>query len=39
VFNHTNFQQIDTSFTSQTFGSVLSVHEPRIMQLGLKYNF
>lgn len=39
VFNHTNFQQIDTSFTSGTFGSVLSVHEPRVLQLGLKFNF
>ena len=39
VLNHTNFQQIDTNATGGSFGQVLSVHEPRILQLGLKYNF
>jgi hypothetical protein len=39
VFNHTNFQGIDTDTTSSTFGQVTSTHEPRIMQLGLKFNF
>lgn len=39
VFNHTNFQQIDLGTQSGTFGQVLSTHEPRILQLGLKYNF
>jgi hypothetical protein len=39
VFNHTNFQGIDLNTQSATFGKVTSTHEPRIMQLGLKYNF
>jgi hypothetical protein len=39
VFNHTNFDQIDQSTQSGTFGQVLSTHEPRIVQLGLKFNF
>jgi hypothetical protein len=45
VFNHTNFQNIDTSFTDGlpinggSFGTVTQVHEPRIIQLGLKFNF
>jgi hypothetical protein len=39
VFNHTNFQGIDLNTQSATFGQVTSTHEPRIMQLGLKYNF
>jgi hypothetical protein len=39
VFNHTNFDQIDTDFFSGTFGRVLTTHNPRQMQLGLKFNF
>jgi hypothetical protein len=45
VFNHTNFQNFDTSFTDGlpinggSFGTVTQVHEPRIIQLGLKFNF
>jgi len=39
VFNHTNFQQINLATQSGTFGQVTSTHEPRILQLGLKYNF
>jgi len=40
VFNHTNFQDIDTNVTDgDTFGTVLSAHEPRIIQLGLKLTF
>ena len=39
VFNHTNFQNIDTDLTSSSFGAVTQVHEPRIMQFGFKFNF
>ena len=39
VFNHTNFQTIDTNLFSSTFGQVLDTHNPRIVQLGLKLNF
>lgn len=41
VFNHTNFQDIDTNVTDGpgAFGTVLSAHEPRIIQLGLKLTF
>jgi hypothetical protein len=41
VFNHTNFQSVDTNFPDGpgVFGSVTQVHEPRIIQLGLKFNF
>jgi hypothetical protein len=39
VFNHTNFDQIDTNLFDDTFGQVLSTHNPRQMQLGLKVNF
>ena len=39
VFNHTNFQSIDTNLFSGTFGQVLDTHNPRIVQLGLKLNF
>ncbi|HEY7401897.1 MAG TPA: carboxypeptidase regulatory-like domain-containing protein [Candidatus Angelobacter sp.] len=39
VFNHTNFQDIDTNLFSGTFGQVVGVHNPRIVQLGLKLNF
>jgi hypothetical protein len=37
--NHTNFQTIDTNLFSSTFGQVLATHNPRIMQLALKFNF
>ncbi|HKF22536.1 MAG TPA: carboxypeptidase regulatory-like domain-containing protein [Candidatus Angelobacter sp.] len=39
VLNHTNFETIDTNLFSSTFGQVLATHNPRIMQLGLKFNF
>ena len=39
VFNHTNFDQIDTDLFDDTFGRALSTHNPRQMQLGLKMNF
>lgn len=39
ILNHTNFDQVDTIVSSSTFGQVLSTHEPRIIQLGLKFGF
>ncbi len=39
TFNHTNFDSISTSTTSGVYGQVTAVRDPRIMQLGLKFNF
>jgi hypothetical protein len=39
AFNHTNFNGLGTTFGSSTFGTVITVHDPRIVQLGLKFNF
>ena len=39
TFNHTNFDSISTSATSGLFGQVTAVRGPRIMDLGLKFNF
>ena len=39
TFNHTNPTGIDTSVNSGTYGQALSSHDPRIVQLALKYKF
>ena len=39
VFNHTNFDTISTSASSGLFGQVTAVRAPRILQVGLKFNF
>ena len=39
IFNHTNFNALGTFNGSSLFGKVLTVHDPRIIQLGLKFNF
>jgi len=39
IFNHAEFSNPDTSFTSGTFGQILSTADPRIIQLALKLNF
>jgi len=39
ILNHTNFDGVDTNVSSGTYGQVVSAHEPRIVQLGLKLNF
>jgi Carboxypeptidase regulatory-like domain/TonB dependent receptor/TonB-dependent Receptor Plug Domain len=39
VFNHTNFYGVRTSFSSGTFGKIISTRDPRILQLGLKLYF
>jgi len=39
VFNHTNFDGVDTTLGSATYGQVTAYRDPRIMQLGLKLYF
>jgi hypothetical protein len=39
VFNHTNYNTVNTSMSSTTFGQVTGARDPRIMQLGAKLNF
>ena len=40
TFNHTSYAGVDTSVNDgPTYGTVLSAHQPRIVQLGLKFNF
>jgi len=39
VFNHTNFNTIDTVINDASFGQVTSTHLPRNIQLGLKLYF
>ena len=39
TFNHTNYDSITTSTTSSTYGRVVAVRAPRILQVGLKFNF
>src|SRR5207302_7007083 len=39
TFNHTQFSGVDTSFGSSTFLTATTVHDPRIMQFGLKILF
>jgi hypothetical protein len=39
TFNHTNPSSIDTTVNDSTYGEVLGAHDPRIVQLALKYKF
>jgi Carboxypeptidase regulatory-like domain/TonB-dependent Receptor Plug Domain len=39
TFNHTSFDSVDTDTNSGTYGQVTSAHQPRILQLALKYTF
>ena len=39
TFNHTNYDVINASTTSSLYGQVTAVRAPRIMQVGLKFNF
>jgi outer membrane receptor protein involved in Fe transport len=39
VWNHTNYNNVDTTMGDGTTGQVLGAGEKRILQLGLKYNF
>jgi hypothetical protein len=39
TWNHTEFQNPDGNFTNSTFGQVLKVRDPRVMQFALKVLF
>ena len=39
VFNHTEFQNVDTGSTDGNFGAVVSTYDPRTLQLGAKFSF
>ncbi|HLJ86169.1 MAG TPA: TonB-dependent receptor [Candidatus Angelobacter sp.] len=39
VFNHTQFQGVNTNITSPLFGNVNSTYDPRILQLAVKLKF
>jgi hypothetical protein len=39
TFNHTQFQNIDSTFTDSRFGQVTSTYNPRNIQLGVKLLF
>ena len=39
AFNHTNYNAINTSMSSSTFGQVTGARDPRIVQLAAKINF
>ncbi len=39
AFNHTEFNNVSTTFSSSNFGAVTSAHDPREIQLGLKLYF
>jgi hypothetical protein len=39
TFNHTQFNAVDTTLTSGSFGQVTSVFDPRVFQLGAKFLF
>jgi len=39
LFNHTNFSDVNNRFTSPGFGTITETLDPRIVQLGLKFNF
>jgi hypothetical protein len=39
TFNHTQFHDVNTSFTDGNFGKITDVWDPRIIQLGAKFVF
>ncbi len=39
AFNHTEFNNVNSTFSSGQFGQVTSAHDPREIQLGLKLYF
>jgi hypothetical protein len=39
IFNHTNFRAVQTSITAATYGQIISVRDPRTIQIGAKLNF
>ena len=39
TFNHTQFRDVSSSYSSSNFGQVTSVWDPRVIQLGAKFYF
>ena len=39
VFNHTEFNNLDTNLTDPNFGQVITAYDPRTLQLGAKFHF
>lgn len=39
IFNHTNYSGVSTDISASSFGQVVSTHNPRNIQLGLKLYF
>ncbi|AXC10554.1 Oar protein [Acidisarcina polymorpha] len=39
TFNHTEFNNVQTGFTSSQFGQVTSTYDPRVLQFGAKFLF
>jgi hypothetical protein len=39
VFNHTEYNNLDTNFTDTNFGQVTSAYDPRTLQFGAKFHF
>jgi hypothetical protein len=39
TFNHTEFNNVSTGFTSGNFGQVTSTYDPRVLQFGAKFLF
>jgi hypothetical protein len=39
IFNHTNFNAVDTTFGSGTFGQLVGAADPRIMEFALRWQF
>lgn len=39
IFNHTQFDHVDTTIQGSTFGQVTTTHDPRIIQLALRLTF
>jgi hypothetical protein len=39
IFNHTNFNSVQTTFGTSNFGQVTSARDPRIVEFALRYHF
>jgi hypothetical protein len=39
IFNHAQFKNPDTNIYSGTFGQITDTYDPRILQLGARFQF
>ena len=39
IFNHTNFNVVDTTFGDGQFGQVVGAADPRIIEFALRWQF